>query len=369
MFPTHIRKKKKRKNYLVLSILEKYYQNGLVLKQTHPTLDLSIWNYSPKVQYEKLWDDVTKICRGLVTNSEGKIIARPFKKFFNYEEHSADEIPNESFEVFEKMDGSLGIVFYYHGEWHMATRGSFISNQSIVGLKMLKELSILKNYPSTGLNYNWTYLFEIIYNENRIVCDYDFEGLVLIGAYETESGNEIDFDILKHKVGLFDDVRIVRKYNGINDFKKLKETISDDREGYVIRFKNGFRIKIKGEEYIRLHRILTNISNRDIWEHLKDGKSLDEILDKVPDEFYNWVKETKNTLNDEFTKIENEYKWIYKIITRSPNSTERKVFAEYALKYKHSSILFSMYNKKDYKKIIWKLLYPSYSKPFKKDEN
>jgi len=81
----------------VLSILEKYYQNGLVLKQTHPTLDLSIWNYSPKVQYEKLWDDVTKICRGLVTNSEGKIIARPFKKFFNYEEHSVNEIPNESF--------------------------------------------------------------------------------------------------------------------------------------------------------------------------------------------------------------------------------------------------------------------------------
>jgi len=233
---------------------------------------------------------------------------------------------------------------------------------------MLKELSILKNYPSTGLNRNWTYLFEIIYKENRIVCDYDFEGLVLLGAYETESGNEIDFDILKHKVGLFNDVRIVRKYNGINDFKKLKETIADDREGYVIRFKNGFRIKIKGEEYIRLHRILTNISSRDIWEHLKDGKSLDEILDKVPDEFYNWVKETKNNLNDEFTKIENEYKWIYKIITRSSNSTERKVFAEYALKYKHSSILFSMYNKKDYKKIIWKLLYPSYTKPFKNDK-
>ncbi len=148
----------------------------------------------------------------------------------------------------------------------------------------------------------------------------------------------------------------------------LKEEISKDKEGYVIRFKNGFRMKIKGEEYKRLHRILTNISNRDIWEYLKDGKPLDEILDKVPDEFYNWVKETKNTLETDYSKIENEYIWIYKILSRDEKINGRKIFAEYALKYKHPSILFSMYDNRDYKNIIWKILYPNYSKPFKKDD-
>jgi RNA ligase len=68
----------------MLDILEKYYNLGLLYKQTHPTLDLTIWNYSPKVQYEGLWDDITMQCRGLVTNSNGDVIARPFKKFFNY---------------------------------------------------------------------------------------------------------------------------------------------------------------------------------------------------------------------------------------------------------------------------------------------
>jgi hypothetical protein len=97
----------------MLETLERYHEEGLLHKQTHPTLDLTIWNYSPKVQYEKLWDDITMQCRGLITNSRGEIVARPFKKFFNYEEHSPEEIPNESFEVFEKMDGSLGIIFYY----------------------------------------------------------------------------------------------------------------------------------------------------------------------------------------------------------------------------------------------------------------
>ena len=45
---------------------------------------------------------------------------------------------------------------------------------------------------------------------------------------------------------------------------------------------------------------LTNISSRDIWEYLKDGKPMDEILDKVPDEFYNWVKDTKEELLNQY---------------------------------------------------------------------
>lgn len=350
-----------------LETLKKYFEDGLLIKQTHPTKDLTIWNYSQKVQYEKLWDEITLNSRGLVTNSEGKIIARPFPKFFNLEEHDFNNIPNESFEVFEKMDGSLGIVFYYQGEWVVATRGSFTSDQSLVATKMFNQLSIIKNHPNTGLNHCWTYLFEIIYDSNRIVCQYDFEGLVLLGAYETETGVEIEYERLSKDVSIFTDIQLVRKYNGVTDFRTLKEKISDDREGYVVRYKNGLRLKIKGEEYIRLHRILTNISNRHIWEYLKDGKPLYDIIEKVPDEFYNWVKETKKNLTDQFEKIDKEYQWIYKIINRVEGVTDRKIFAEFAKKYKHPSILFSMHDNKDYKQIIWKLIYPDYSKPFKNE--
>ena len=57
-------------------ILKKYEEDGLLYRQFHQTLDLDIWNYSEKVQYEGLWDDITLMCRGLVTNSEGDIVAR-----------------------------------------------------------------------------------------------------------------------------------------------------------------------------------------------------------------------------------------------------------------------------------------------------
>jgi T4 RnlA family RNA ligase len=355
----------------MLDILEKYHNDGLLLKQTHPALPLTIWNYSPKVQYESLWDDITIQCRGLVTDFEGNIVARPFKKFFNYEELKPEDIPNETFDVFEKLDGSLGILFNYKGEWVLATRGSFTSDQAKKGWE------ILQKYDYKRLIEDKTYLFEIIYKENRIVVDYDYEDLIILGVIDNNDGYEYKiFDERIHLEGIrFVNMyrnlgfKFVKKYDGIKDYSTLKEIIKDDEEGFVIRFQSGFRMKIKGEEYKRLHRILTNISNRNIWEYLKDGKPLDELIDKVPDEFYDWVKETKENFENEFQKIKEEYESLYNSILNSNEIFSRKDFAIKAINSNFPSILFSMYDNRPYDQIIWKILYPDYSKPFKKNND
>jgi len=345
----------------MLEILQKYHEEGLLHKQTHPTLDLTIWNYSPKVQYEKLWDDITIQCRGLVTNSKGEIVARPFKKFFNYEEHKPEDIPNENYVVYEKMDGSLGILFNYENEWILATRGSFTSPQAIKG----KE--ILNKYDISPLRKDNTYLFEIIYPENRIVVDYgNEEKLVVLGAIHTETDDEVSDSALFTMTGLGFEVVTTYKTWG-EGYDVLKEEISKDKEGYVIRFKNGFRMKIKGDEYIRLHRILTNISNRDIWEYLKYNKPFDELLEKVPDEFNYWVKETVRDFTIRFDNINKDYIEIYENL--KSRNLDRKEFAIRSKQYRHSNILFNMLDGKEYKQNIWKIIYPTYSKPFKKDEN
>ena len=77
---------------------------------------------------------------------------------------------------------------------------------------------------------------------------------------------------------------------------------------------------------------------------------------------------TKNEFIRQYEHLEREYQWIFKIINRVPNIENRAVFAEYAKRYKHPGILFNMLDSKDYSQLIWKLLYPTYSKPFKKDE-
>ena len=353
----------------MIETLEKYYENGLLHKQTHPTFDLTIWNYTPKVQYERLWDDITMQCRGLVTNSKGEIVARPFKKFFNYEEHKPEDIPNENYVVYEKMDGSLGILFNYQGEWVLATRGSFTSTQAIKGRELLEK------YDYNRLIKDYTYLFEIIYSENRIVCNYDFEDLVLLGIVHTSTDDEVDIhndnneDIrLKNLIRNLN-LNIVTVYKTWGEsYDLLKKEISNDKEGYVIRFKNGFRMKIKGEEYVRLHKILTNISNRDIWGYLKDDRPLNELLDKVPDEFYNWVQNEVNKFTSMFQITKTMAEFVY--YKEIKEHMTRKEAAEVILKRpkEMQSILFGLLDNKDISVLIWKKLYPEYSKPFKNNE-
>jgi RNA ligase len=368
---TYLQHRTSQNNKLMLNILEKYYNDGLLHKQTHPTKDLTIWNYSPKVQYEKLWDDITLQCRGLVTNSKGDIVARPFKKFFNYEEHKPEDIPNEDYVVYEKMDGSLGILFNYEGEWILATRGSFTSTQAIKG----KE--ILDRHDISAWRKDNTYLFEIIYPENRIVVNYgDEEKLVVIGGVHTETGEEIpDSSLFWTQDSGFEVVMTYKTWGESYDL--LKEEISKDREGYVIKFKSGFRMKIKGEEYKRLHKILTNFSSKDIWELLRDGKPMDEFLDRVPDEFYKWVKQqvssfeyAKYRIGEHCGKIHDYFRYgKYGDVDPEPTKKDFALHLEKCnVQTFYRPILFAMWDGKPYEHIIWRIMKPKYEKPFKKDE-
>jgi RNA ligase len=338
-----------------LNILNEYIEKGLIIKQVHATLPLSIYNYSRTCQYDRLWDDVTLNCRGLVVDTNDNIVAKPFPKFFNMEELSDTQIPKESFEVFEKMDGSLGIFFYYDGEWHMATRGSFTSEQAIKGMEIAKRERLdRKCVPG------FTYLFEIIYPENRIVVDYgNDERLVLLSIVNPE-GNEIPYEEIQ-----MDGWDIVNRYDGVSDYTKLKEMISNDAEGYVIRFRNGMRMKIKGDEYVRLHRILTNFSTKDIWELLKNGEPLEPFLDRVPDEFDAWVKEVVKDLQNEFDTIKN------KIEIEFRELIDKKEFADKIADNPNRSLLFKRLDSysPQFDEMIWKLLKPKYEKPFKKDND
>ena len=341
-----------------LNIIADYVSKGLVIGQSHATLPLAIFNYSRTCQYDRLWDEVTLNCRGLILDTNGNVVAKPFPKFFNYEEHTADEIPNELFDVYEKMDGSLGICFHYADEWYMATRGSFVSEQAIKGRELLEKYDY-KN----GMIPGYTYLFEIIYPENRIVVDYgDAEKLVVLGAYNNETGNEVSVNEMVNE-----GFEVVTRYNTFGEgFDELKREISNSKEGYVIRFRNGMRMKIKGDEYVRLHRILTNFSTTDIWELLRTNGNMDEFLDRVPDEFDNWVRMTVLELKAHFENIKFRSSIDFEYYKGESNG-DKKEFALAIKDNEYRSILFSMWDGKSYDDIIWKMIKPKWSKPFKKD--
>jgi RNA ligase len=329
--------------------LDRLINNGMIIDNRHKTLPLTILNYSKIAQFEKNWDDLTLQCRGLVIDDDYNVVTRPFRKFFNMEELKANEIPREEYDIYKKMDGSLGILFFYADNWHMATRGSFTSVQAMEGLRILQ-----KKYANLNdkLDIEVTYLFEIIYPENRIVVDYGgMEDLVLLGAVHTESGQEIALENIN--IGFPKTERIE-----IKDFKTLKDLNIKNEEGFVVRFKpSNFRMKIKFEDYVSLHAIVTEFSNKKVWEALRDHVDLALLLENVPDEFYDKVKIVKDELEKGYMIIEQTAKEAKIVVSQM---STRKEMALYLLEHHKEimSVVFSMLDSKNYESIIWKMLEP-----------
>ncbi len=144
---------------LDIKIINEYVEKGLLLKQKHPEFPIYIYNYSRKVQYEKLWDDITLMARGLILDDNGNVIAKGFDKFFNLDqlESVGLKVPNEDFEVYDKMDGSYICCFFYNNRWIISSKGSFTSDQAQKGYELLNK------YDANKLDKKNSYIFEIIY--------------------------------------------------------------------------------------------------------------------------------------------------------------------------------------------------------------
>ena len=124
-------------------------------------------------------------------------------------------------------------------------------------------------------------------------------------------------------------------------------------------------MKIKFDDYVALHRIMTNCSSYDVWENLMIFDKLpEELLQKVPDEFYSWMKGLETELRAKYREIEYEALKTFVDIVRAVPEWNRKEFALLATEKKNSGILFSMLNGKPYREAIWKLIKPPYEKPF-----
>lgn len=382
---------------------------GYVKVNRHPTLPLSIYTYTRPCQYEGHWTDVTRLCRGLVVDDDGIVVARPLKKFFNLGEYGVrdyamDPLPLEPFDVYEKVDGSLAIVFCYAGKWMAASKGSFISDQAQWAQTWLDSCDL------TGLQPGVTYCAEAIYPSNRIVVDYgDREDLVLLAAF-WDNGSELSLDEIRPQWQGIGSV--------VNDYPFHADTVIEmedlcadpsvvgtESEGFVIRFKSGLRAKCKYASYVHLHHILTGVSERDIWraiafDHLSQwvpsGKlswdqiaqaikcSIDEvrqlassgrpardaILEGVPDEFDQWARGVISRLWDEYARASDKDLAVWLSVY---HLTDRGDFARAVMAATDDrqarSRLFALRDGKMTAPILWKSLYPSAATPFMKDDD
>lgn len=258
-------------------------------------------------------------------------------------------MPNGNFVVWEKLDGSLGIVCSYGGQRIVSTRGSFESSQASW------FRSWLNKYHSNFTPSGETYLFEIIYPANRIVVDYGrrTEGVLLsiLGPDAVDLAQVFDSCTRFTKA---------KRFNGLKDFDNINSDQFAGQEGFVVQWPCGFRAKVKIDEYKRLHRLITSCSTRTIWDLLRVGKGVSEITERVPAEFAEWVNHQVMLLKSAFSGIVNNT--IAEFSRHEPS--DRKSFATWALQQKNPPLMFALLDGKDITDQIWKLVEPIWATPF-----
>jgi RNA ligase len=338
---------------------------GFVRTQTSPDGSRVIFNYTNKAQFDNEWNDVTKQTRGLIINSTTeKVVSRPFQKFFNWSQLNHAEqadLMHHRVESFVKWDGSLGVGYLLNtGEFRIATRGSFTSPQALHATEFVQQ-----RYPEFEPILGLTYLFEIIYPENRVVVDYKgLDELILLAVVDTETGRTLPF-------GSYDWPGPINQPVG---FTSLAEVVAapqeKNQEGFVVRFPHSdMRVKIKFDEYVRLHRIMTNVSTLSVWDALAHGQGIEALIDHVPDEFYTWVHQQVHRLENDYnalhTRAADEYDWIMRRVKRPEwDKGARKEFALLANETDFPDVLFGLYDGKDVSERIWKKVRPEFEKPY-----
>lgn len=339
---------------------------GMVKANPDPTGQLTIYGYTQFAQFNpQHWNHVTDVCRGLIVDRSGNIVARPFRKFWNlnddrHPETTIANLPASSPLITRKMDGSLGIGYIINGEASIATRGSFTSDQAWWATRYIKEHPFI--WPS-----GFTPLFEIIYPENQIVVKYDYSRLVLLALVDNRTGEEFDYFSLCD-IASFNSYKVVESFN-----RPLEECVSEDdpnEEGYVASWSRPgstpLRVKIKYETYCRLHKLLTQTSPKAIWEILSEGKDIESILVECPEEFKQWANGQASAIEDSYWRLmrltREAYDGYFTLFRPKLDDFEpldRRHFAEYAKGFLElTPLIFAMLDKKNLRPLIFRMIKP-----------
>lgn len=244
-----------------------------------------------------IYDGFYRECRSLVVDIRNEIIVlSPFKKFRNLNEGQENTIENvnrmistcKSFEVSNKLDGSMQSASFYNDEIVMAGSQAINKNESWRlqdGYKMLMEnegyISMVKSHPSL------TFIFEYISLKDAHVVKYkkEQEGLYLIGVRDKRNGKICSYKEVLHFAKQYK-VKTTSVFNKnmedvMNDIKKYK---SNEMEGFVLNI-DGFMLKVKCDDYVQIHKTISHMSSTNgIIKAIADD-NFDDLISKIPEAY------------------------------------------------------------------------------------
>ena len=255
-------------------------------------------------------EKVVQQSRGIILNEKDNwsVVSYSYDKFFNYGESCASKIDWDSARIYDKLDGSLMILYYYDNQWQVQTSGTadatgevngFNFNFSQLFWRVFNEL----NYPLPE-EKNLCFIFELLTPYNRVVVQQLENNLVLHGVRNRDTLGEETPDRLAGKYGF----NLVKTFSlnswqdVIDSAEKLEPT---EGEGYVICDRYFNRVKVKSSRYVALAHFRSSFSTRKMLSIIVNNEG-DEFLNYYP-EWTNYYQEIQKKYEDLVTQIDRDY--------------------------------------------------------------
>lgn len=299
--------------------------------------NLRIFNYGKEAFTGKGYTQAEVLCRGLIIDANtGEIVARAFDKFFNYGERGINISPSGKIKnVYEKIDGNLGVLYRDNGKYKISTRGRMDTDTALWATEFLN-----KHYDLTGLENELTLIFEIISPYSKVIVDYEgLEDLVLLAARNRYNGEYVDITKLMELADRYGfSLPDTYSLNSIDDIIAMSDGLDNNAEGYVVEYEDGSRWKVKGKEYRHLAHLVITLSFRNTVRAIQDD-ILERYISLVPERFMVFVRRWIQEIED---YKENTLKRIQEILATVPKDilADNKKFALWVneQKYKKNSI-------------------------------
>jgi hypothetical protein len=338
-------------------IVQDYLRNGgtledlaaqYAIKATRGKLHPNLVSLKYDQIHSPFAEPLVRECRGVVLDEADNwaCVARGFDKFFNYGEGNASEIDWSTAQVQEKVDGSLCMLYFYDGEWRVATSGTPDASGSVsdgwdgtfAGLfwnTWEKQMCYdIEDMPWWASMYTW--LFELTTPHNRIVVPHDYASLTLLAVRHSNG----DYVVQEYR-DIFESLFQCVRHFPLTSFEEIAASFATinplQQEGYVVVDRAGKRVKVKHPQYVALHHLKDGASTKGFIEVIRRGE-VPELLTAFPE------------LQEEFERLQRAYDGIcldagreYERLHTIPTQKE---FALEAVKTPYPAVLFALRNGK-----------------------